>query len=45
MTEYRLPQNPDDRATEVTEHIAHPPSWDCQQCLRHGRATRPESRS
>lgn len=32
MTEYRIPRNPNDRATEVTEHVAHRPSWECQQC-------------
>lgn len=34
MTEYHLPRDPDDRAAEVTEHIAHRPSWDCRQCLK-----------
>jgi hypothetical protein len=34
MVDYRLPQNPDDRGTEVTDHIAHRPTWDCRQCRK-----------
>ena len=34
MVEYRLPQNPDACAAEVTEHIAARPSWDCRLCLK-----------
>jgi hypothetical protein len=33
MVEY-LPQDPDARAAEVTEHIAARPSWDCRLCLK-----------
>ena len=34
MVDYCSPQNPDARTTEITEHIAGRPSWDCRLCSR-----------
>jgi len=32
MVEHRPQTNADDSTTEVTEHLAHRPSWDCLVC-------------